>query len=538
MGKTLAELFPDDPGIDSSTVRTRTVTPSTPVDMGQALLNAQARQDVAEGLHLGADVGATGGDRTVQDAYESMVVGKNPPPMGVIDGQVVVDDQARALLACRTHPFVKLSGTAGVGKTYVARQLAEDEGVVLAATTGIASINLGEGTTINALLKYFDTDSLKEAHLNGLLSGNLRRLRRSGVRKIILDEVSMLNGDQLTYLVRSLDEVNHGKTYDADLEGEEISDEMGLVLVGDFGQLPPVPDKDHVSQKSLPVKFAFDSPEWGRFADHTVRLTQIRRQDNQEFIGALHHVRAGRRAALDFFHPGRFTQQIDDRFEGTTIFAKNDAVERYNLLRLDAVPGKAMRAETLRTGKPRPDWKQIPDCLHLKEGALVMILANRRIYEDDADETGTLIYANGDLGTLKGSSSAGWTVTLQRTGLDVQVLPITRHHEIPLEVGRRKELVALYGREQADARINGKKEIIGSVTYMPLRCAYGCTVHKTQGLTLDRVQVNIRDPFFRMPGMLFVALSRARNAEGLMLVGDQRGFGERCTVNPRVGRWL
>jgi ATP-dependent exoDNAse (exonuclease V) alpha subunit len=84
----------------------------------------------------------------------------------------------------------------------------------------------------------------------------------------------------------------------------------------------------------------------------------------------------------------------------------------------------------------------------------------------------------------------------------------------------------------------GKSEIVGVITYMPLRAAYGCTVHKTQGLTLDRVQVNIRDPFFRQPGMLFVALSRARTIEGLRIVGDQRGFIERCRIDPRVQPWL
>ena len=84
----------------------------------------------------------------------------------------------------------------------------------------------------------------------------------------------------------------------------------------------------------------------------------------------------------------------------------------------------------------------------------------------------------------------------------------------------------------------GKSEIIGTIDYMPLRAAYGCTVHKTQGLTLDNVQVNIRDPFFRQPGMLFVALSRARTMEGLRIVGNQTGFVERCRIEPRVQKWL
>lgn len=84
----------------------------------------------------------------------------------------------------------------------------------------------------------------------------------------------------------------------------------------------------------------------------------------------------------------------------------------------------------------------------------------------------------------------------------------------------------------------GRSEIIGTLDYMPLRAAYGCTVHKTQGLTLTSVQVNLRDPFFRQPGMLFVALSRCQTAGGLRIVGDQRGFVERIKIEPRVQPWL
>jgi hypothetical protein len=466
-----------------------------------------------------------------------------------MDAPPPVDEQAAALEICRTAPFVNLSGTAGVGKTTVARQLAADEGVVLAATTGIASINLGEGTTINALLRYFDTDSLKEMHLHGMLAARLRSLRRTGTQTIVIDEKSMLNGDQLTYIVRAMDEINDTTSYDASLEADEDARPAGkalapmrLILVGDFGQLPPVPDKDPVTQKNQGVKYAFDSPEWGRFAAQTVTLQQIRRQDSQPFIRALQAIRKGaKQEALEFFSAhGRFHGAMDDHFEGTTIFARNDAVERYNQLRLDVLTTPVRTHQAVRTGKQRGDWKLIPDQLTLKEGALVMILANRRVYADDEDEQGTLIYANGDLGVLRSTDQnlfTGWSIELQRGGV-VQVLPITRHNLIPLEVGRRKELTQLYGAEGAKARIDGKKEIIGSVSYMPLRCAYGCTVHKVQGLTLDSVQVNLRDPFFRQPGMLFVAMSRARTMEGLRIIGDQRGFAERITLNQRVIPWL
>lgn len=473
---------------------------------------------------------------------------------------VVVPEMTLADLPIGKHTHENLSGTAGTGKTYTARQLIElspPGTVALAATTGIAAVNLGEGTTINALLKYFDTKDLQERYTNGILQSVLRKLRRSGLRRILIDEKSMLSGQQLTLITRAIDEVNKPK---AELDGvgddeaERYAEEfqtpppdddqsIGITLVGDFGQLPPIADEDEKTGKKIPLQFAFDSPEWPRYGAHTTTLTKIWRQDAQDFITALHAVRAARvQQALSFFTPQRFEQVTDDTFDGTTIFAKNDAVERYNQLRLDALNTSALSYDTVRKGKQRGDWKQIPEQLKLKEGALVMILANRRVYEDEFDDYGRIIYANGDLGTVMGvdPGRTGWAVQLQRTGKIVNVLPIVRENTIPLEPGRRKQLLAA-GVDLATAiteKGKGRSEIIGTVMYMPLRAAYGCTVHKTQGLTLDKVQVNIRDPFFRQPGMLFVALSRARTIEGLRIVGNQIGFIERCKIEPRVQPWL
>ena len=68
--------------------------------------------------------------------------------------------------------------------------------------------------------------------------------------------------------------------------------------------------------------------------------------------------------------------------------------------------------------------------------------------------------------------------------------------------------------------------------------AYATTVHKSQGLSLDNVQVMFGNHFFKTPGMLYVALSRSRSPEGLRLVGSAGQFVGRCTVNPVVRSWL
>jgi hypothetical protein len=303
---------------------------------------------------------------------------------------------------------------------------------------------------------------------------------------------------------------------------------MGLTLVGDFLQLSPVK-----------ATYAFESPEWNRFANSTVTLREIRRQSDPAFIQMLRAARAGRghEVAQYFGDRSAICEDTDDRFNGPTLMAKNESVDRYNGLRMAQLPGDDVAFPSTRWGKLRSEWGQlekpknswgIPEVLPLKIGALVMVLANRR------DETKRLLYVNGDLGTVIDAEDGKAWVRLQRTAETTEVHPVTRAVRVPCDSARRTEL-----REAGlGDRIDGKWEIVGSISYMPLRVAYASTVHKSQGLSLDRVQVNIRDHFFKSPGMLYVALSRARTAAGLRLVGSPGAIVERCTTDPRLKAWL
>ena len=434
-----------------------------------------------------------------------------------------------------------IGGPAGTGKTYLVRERAERyAGVVLAATTGIAAVNLGEGvTTINSLLGFFDTASLRDSWSQGWLASRLMKLHRAGLRHIVLDEVSMLDAEQLTILTLALDELQ-GRLDDGTGDGLRGSGgKVGLTLTGDFCQLPPVK-----------APFAFTSDHWGRYEANKTILSKFWRQTDPEFLAALQDARRGLGSrAAEYFEPYfQFVQEPD--YPSVTLLAKNDEVERYNALRLSKIQGAPIVWQSLRSGKEKGEWKLIPQMLSVKAGALVMILANEREYDAETGEPQEMIYANGDLGELLDDQGR---VRLKRTGEEVQVFPVTRYNlEVP-QPGRAKELKqqgktlvlvcgnpsckVCSGKRDGECR-HAKYEVVGSITYMPVRLAYATTVHKSQGLTLDEVQVDFRDRFFETGGMLYVALSRVRSPKGLRLVGSADQFVKRCRVDDRVRGWV
>lgn len=342
----------------------------------------------------------------------------------------------------------------------------------------------------------------------------------------------MMDGDQLGFLKRAIDEVN-GHDYQLDAAGDVDDDlpELGLTVVGDFAQLPPVN-----------APFAFESPEWKEFAAHTITLIQVRRQADADFIATLRAARRGDGRAVRDFFAGKLSRVTDDAFQGSTLFAKNDAVDRYNWIRMGKLTGSEILFTNLREGEQRSEWGNpkkpsstwgIPPRLVLKPGALVMVLANKRTELGRGFE-----YVNGDLGIVEDANIAENTcyVKLHRTGTIVPVQYVRREKKAPCDSARRRELRAL-GLEHTISD-DGKWEITGWVSYMPLRVAYGSTVHKSQGLSLDSVQINISDPFFKTPGMTYVSLSRCRTAEGLRIVGTEAALIERCTVNPKLKGYL
>ena len=437
-------------------------------------------------------------------------------------------------------PVCFVTGQAGTGKTTLIRQkLIEDPTFgLVSATTGVAAVNLG-GITINSALGYATTESLRDNYIAGYLAKKIRDILKDGYRWLIVDESSMLSKKTLDFLMLGLRQVN---------EAHPDTSPLGLMLIADFGQLPPIGDVLYLNgkpviergrEKKEATPWVFESEEWPLFDAAAIKLEKVHRQSDAGFLAGINAIRLGRGSVgVGMLKSAgvEFRKALDPDFDGTTVMAKNDEVDRLNALRLRQLPGTTINLPNERWSARRvqpSEWKHVPDVLQLKEGAYVMILSN---------EVESFSYVNGDCGHVRDlmidkadGEVLAVGVELVRNGDLVYIPKITRAIEQRGEPDEEEKKHPKVKREQKGRRLVW---VLGELNYWPLRLAYGSTVHKSQGLSLDRVQIDPRARFFGSNNMCYVAVSRARTPEGLVVVGDPRELAAKVKSDPAVRRFL
>ena len=384
--------------------------------------------------------------------------------------------QVQALQILKTGRNVLLVGAAGAGKTHVLRQyldyLAEySVSVGITASTGIAATHIG-GVTIHSWSGIGIREMLTRQQIKALADKAQLKAKIQRSQVLVIDEISMLSAkqfDAVDQVIRALRETQ------APFGGLQV------ILVGDFFQLPPISNE-------LEPPFVFTSEVWEALGLKVCYLTEQHRQEDSALLGVLGAIRSQTIEEEHFEIIGqRLQSEGDFGRDAVHLYTHNANVDELNEKALAQLPGEEREFIMKYSGKRKLLEGLVrgclaPEALVLKPKAKVMFVKNN-------PERG---YVNGTTGTVTGFTSEGWPVVTRADG-----------HEFLAEP------------ESWSVEDDGVPQ--ATITQVPLRLAWAITVHKSQGMTLDRAVIDLSKSF--MPGMGYVALSRVQSLEGLILRG-------------------
>lgn len=384
--------------------------------------------------------------------------------------------QAQALDILKMGHNVYLTGPAGSGKTHVLNLYIDylkshDVSIGVTASTGIAATHMG-GITIHSWSGMGVKAELDTGDIKDILKKSHIKKRIEQVKVLIIDEVSMLHHFRLDLVDRIL---RIGKKNDEPFGGIQV------VLCGDFFQLPPV------SRAGEPESFfVYTSDAW-RDADFKVcYLEEQYRQIDDRATMLLNDIRANRITSetRGYIDECLITRKKDISVtEPTRLFTHNIDVDVVNKKELEKIAGKSATFTMSHRGNDMlvlllKKSCLAPEKLELKLGARVMFVKNN-------PEMG---YVNGTLGIV--TSIEGPEVRVQDKVIKVS---------------------------PESWRIEEDGRVLAEISQVPLRLAWAITVHKSQGMSLDAVEVDLSKSF--EPGMGYVALSRVRTLAGLTIIG-------------------
>lgn len=397
-----------------------------------------------------------------------------------------------------TNVSLFLTGKAGTGKTTFLHRIANSgkKRSVVLAPTGVAAVNAG-GVTIHSffqlpLCPYLP--DVKELVTEYQMPDKFKHLRKERIRVIrtldllIIDEISMVRADLLDAVDMTLRRYRRSSKPFGGVQ---------LLMIGDVQQLPPVVTDDErpYMEKVYSSPFFFHSKALQRTHYVTIELTHIFRQQDEHFISLLNNIRDNHfdRDTLEALN-ARYNRTFNPPdSEGyirlTTHNYQADNVNQRKLAALTSHPFE-LRA-TIEGNFPFTSYPT-DAILTLKVGAQVMFIKNDSSGHD---------YYNGKIATVEGYDSEEGVAVIDQEGNHIVVNP-ERWENVKYEV------------DPDDNKI--KQKVDGTFIQYPLRLAWAITVHKSQGLTFDKVIIDAASAFTY--GQVYVALSRCRSLEGLVLV--------------------
>mmetsp|Transcript_45478 Transcript_45478/g.116363 ORF Transcript_45478/g.116363 Transcript_45478/m.116363 type:complete len:587 (-) Transcript_45478:404-2164(-) len=384
------------------------------------------------------------------------------------------DEQEVALQYIMQGKSLFLTGPAGTGKSLLLRRILHElpsHSTFFTASTGLAACQLG-GTTLHSFAGIGRGDAPFDVLVRKANRPETRR-KWLACKVLIIDEISMVDGatfDLLEKIARAVRGVS--------LPFGNIQ----LVLVGDFHQLPPV-------QKAR--KFCFESEAWKACIHKSLELTCVHRQSDTTFVRWLGKIRKGVASRGEINELlDRCSGELDtsDGIVATKLQTHRADCEEQNQRELERLPGESVSYLAMDDGLGNMMDQLSGSCpaksrLDLKVGAQVMLIQT-------INASSQLV--NGARGVVRGFRGA-------------QKMPVVKFSNgVEVMVGREKWSLAI-GNAQAT-----RKQV-------PLALAWAVSVHRSQGMTLDKVEVSLAKAFEY--GMAYVALSRVHGLEGLRIEG-------------------
>lgn len=433
----------------------------------------------------------------------------------------------------KTDRNLFLTGRAGTGKTTFLRRLVQCscKRVVVTAPTGIAAINAG-GTTLHSLFQlpfglYLPGYRFKNIFRMGKAKIDLIR----SIDLLIIDEVSMLRADLLDEVSDIL------KRYRRD---SRPFGGVQLLMIGDLQQLAPIVKEDEWAEMKeyYASPYFFESRDLKAAGFSCVELKHIYRQNDRLFIGLLEKIRQRQvdSATFELFRSRYIPNFSPAEEEGyITLTTHNYQSDRINDTKLAELPGKEWLYEAEVHGNFPETSFPAAATARFKVGAQVMFIKNDSSLEKR--------YYNGKIGRItRCEEVAVWVLCPSENG----------EEEIKVEADVWENTRYAVNNETKEI----KPEVEGSFKQIPLRLAWAITIHKSQGLTFDKVVVDAGRAFAH--GQVYVALSRCRTLEGIVLrspltpdsivpdtqldnfarrtdLGVTTNFVEACKLNYRFG---